>query len=124
MSITRYLTDEVGQLPDIVIITDNPPEEYKEGIINAITSSEEIQFTPDIIFEIDSFKINQLLKDRPFLNLYASSLESVIKGELETTHVTVSFPSYNRLVLGDNYVGYDGGLNLIQDLFYDKAGPL
>ena len=124
LSITRYLTDEVGQLPDIVIITDNPPEEYREGIINAITSSEEIQFTPDIIFEIDSFKISQLLKDRPFLNLYASSLESVIKGELETTHVTVSFPSYNRLVLGDNYVGYDGGLNLIQDLFYDKAGPL
>ncbi|KZX14797.1 nitrogenase iron-iron protein beta chain [Methanobrevibacter cuticularis] len=124
VSITRYLTDEVGQLPDIVIITDNPPKEYRENIINAITSTEEIEFTPDIIFEIDSFKISQLLKDRPFLNLYASSLESVIKDELETTHVTVSFPSYNRLVLGDNYVGYDGGLNLIQDLFYDKAGPL
>lgn len=124
LSITRYLTDEVGQLPDIVIITDNPPEEYRESIVNEITSSEEIQFTPDIVFEIDSFKITKLLKDRPFLNLYASSLESVITGELETTHVTVSFPSFNRNVLGSNYVGYDGGLNLIEDLFYDKAGPL
>jgi len=124
VSITRYLTDEVGQLPDIVIITDNPPEEYKESIIEAITSSKEISFTPDVIFEIDSYKIANLLKDRPFLNLYASSLESTITGELETTHVTVSFPSFNRLVLGDNYVGYEGGLNLLQDLFYDKAGPL
>ncbi len=122
--ITRYLTDEVGQLPDVVIITDNPPKEYRESIIESITGSDEIEFTPDIIFEIDSYKIGEILKNRPFLNLYASSLESVIKAELETTHVTVSFPSYNRLVLGDNYVGFDGGLNLIQDLFYDKAGPL
>lgn len=124
VSITRYLTDEVGQLPDIVIITDNPPEEFRESIVNEITSSEEIQFTPDIVFEIDSFKISQLLKNRPFLNLYASSLESVITDELETTHVTVSFPSFNRNVLVDNYVGFDGGLKLIEDLFYDKAGPL
>ncbi|MDR0900104.1 MAG: nitrogenase [Methanobrevibacter sp.] len=124
VTITRFLTDEMGQLPDIVIITDNPPEKYRESIVNEITSSEEIQFTPDIVFEIDSFKITKLLKNRPFLNLYASSLESVITDELETTHVTVSFPSFNRNVLGSNYVGYDGGLNLIEDLFYDKAGPL
>lgn len=124
ISVTRYLTDEVGQLPDIVIITDNPPEEFRKSIVDTITSSEEIQFTPDIIFEIDSYKISQLLKDRPFLNLYASSLESVITDELETTHVTVSFPSFNRTVLVDHYVGFDGGLRLIEDLFYDKAGPL
>ncbi|MDR0912298.1 MAG: nitrogenase [Methanobrevibacter sp.] len=124
ISITRYLTDEVGQLPDIVIITDNPPKEFRENIVEAITSSEEIQFTPDIVFEIDSYKISQILKDRPFLNLYASSLESTITDELETTHVTVSFPSFNRAVLVDHYVGFDGGLRLIEDLFYDKAGPL
>ncbi|MCL2115365.1 MAG: nitrogenase [Methanobrevibacter sp.] len=124
VSITRYLTDELGQLPDIIIISDNPPQEYREDIIEAITSTKEIQFTPDIVFEVDSFKIGQILKDRPFLNLYGSSLESTIKEELETTHVTVSFPSYNRVILGDNYVGYAGGLNLIEDLFYDKAGPL
>ncbi|KZX10781.1 nitrogenase component 1 [Methanobrevibacter filiformis] len=124
ISVSRYLTDEVGQLPDIIIVTDNPPKEYRENILKELTGSEEIGFTPDIVFEIDSYKIGQILKDRPFLNLYASSLESVIKDELETTHVTVSFPSYNRVVLGDNYVGYDGGSSLIEDLFYDKAGPL
>ncbi|MDR1721488.1 MAG: nitrogenase, partial [Methanobrevibacter sp.] len=124
VSVTRYLTDEVGQLPDIVIITDNPPEEFRKDIVEAITSTDEIAFTPDIIFENDSFLIKNLLQNRPFLNLYASSLESTYLDELGSTHVTISFPSFNRLVLGCNYAGYDGGLNLIESLFYDKAGPL
>jgi nitrogenase molybdenum-iron protein beta chain len=124
ISVTRFLTDEVGHLPDIIHITDNPPEEYQRRIFDEITGSAEIEYTPDVIFEIDSFKIKENLKDRPFLNLYASSLESTLTEELETTHLTVTFPSYNRVVIGDNYAGYDGGVHLIENIMSESAGPL
>jgi nitrogenase molybdenum-iron protein beta chain len=44
--------------------------------------------------------------------------------ELGAIHVTVGFPSYNRLILGDNYTGYAGGLRLLEDFITPFAGPL
>jgi hypothetical protein len=44
--------------------------------------------------------------------------------ELGALHVTVGFPSYNRLVLGDSYTGYSGGLRLMEDFISTYAGPL
>ena len=33
INITQFLANELGYLPDIIQITDNPPEEYREAII-------------------------------------------------------------------------------------------
>jgi nitrogenase molybdenum-iron protein beta chain len=39
VSITKYLANEVGYLPDIVQITDNPPEEARELINEELTTA-------------------------------------------------------------------------------------
>ena len=33
INITQFLANELGYLPDIIQITDNPPEEYRDAII-------------------------------------------------------------------------------------------
>lgn len=124
ISITRFLTDEIGLLPDIIHITDNPPEEYRERIIKELTNSEEIEYSPDIVFEVDSYKIRQNLQDRPFMVLFGSSLESQLTDEFKSLHLTITFPSYNRMVLGDNYAGYDGGPHLVEHTKSLNLGPL
>ena len=124
ISITKFFTNEMGLLPDIIQITDNPPEEYRKRIIQELTSSEDIDYTPDVIFEVDSYKIRKNLQDRPFMILFGSSLESRLTEELNTLHLTVTFPSYNRMVLGDNYAGYDGGPHLVENTRSLDLGPL
>ena len=124
ISITKFFTNEMGLLPDIIQITDNPPAECREKIIQEITDSEEIEYTPDVIFEVDSYKIRKNLEGRPFMILFGSSLESRLTGELNTLHLTVTFPSYNRMVLGDNYAGYDGGPHLVENTRSLNLGPL
>ena len=125
VSLTKFLTNEIGYLPDIIQITDNPPEEYREEIVKELTENIEAGFKPDIIFEVDSHKIKQNFNDRPFLFLLASSLEApTAMSEFGALSVTVAFPAYNRMVLVNNYAGYDGGIMLVEQLISTFAGPL
>lgn len=124
ISVTNFLVNEVGLLPDIIEITDSPPEEYQEEIIQNLTETLDTIAKPDIVFEPDSYQSRENLRGRPFQFLFASSLEANSTEELETIHITIAFPSYNRTVLDTNYAGYGGGLRLIEDFTSTFAGPL
>ena len=124
INITNFMVNEIGLLPDIVQLTDNPPEEYRKNIIKALTENLKSASSPEIIFEPDSFEARENLRNRPFQFLFASSLEANSTEELNTIHITVAFPSYNRVVLEDSYAGYGGGLRLIEDFTSTFAGPL
>lgn len=122
---TNFLVNEIGLLPDMVQITDNPPEEYREDIIRALTETLECTTHPEIIFEPDSYEAREKLRGRPFQLLFASSLEGqTALEELDALHVTVSFPALDRVILDDSYAGYHGGLRLIEDYMKNFAGPL
>ncbi|MDR3062618.1 MAG: nitrogenase, partial [Methanobrevibacter sp.] len=123
INITKYLTDEISALPEVIIITDDPPVEFRDQIIKEF-ESKEISFSPEIIFEKDTYKIQKHLENRSFSTLFASSIESAFANKLNKLHLTVTFPSYNRLVLGDNYVGYFGGTHFIENAKSIKLGPL
>lgn len=125
INITNFLVNEIGLLPDIIQLTDNPPEEYRENIIKALTSDLESTYLPEIVFEPDSFESREKLRNRSFQFLFASSLEApTALSELGAIHVTIGFPSYNRVILDSSYAGYSGGLKLIEDFTSTFAGPL
>lgn len=125
IGVTQFLVNEMGYLPDIIQLTDNPPEEYRESIIKELTGNLETKSWPDIVFEPDSHLARENLRDRPFQFLFASSLEANSSlPEFGALHVTVGFPSYNRIVLTDSYAGYNGSLRLIEDYVSNFAGPL
>lgn len=124
VSVTNFLVNEVGLLPDIIELTDNPPEEYRENIVKALTENLKCASLPEIVFEPDSYQARENLRDRPFQFLFASSLEANSAAELDTIHITIGFPSYNRVVLESSYAGYSGGLRLIEDFTSTFAGPL
>ncbi|HEY0196524.1 MAG TPA: nitrogenase component 1 [Methanobacterium sp.] len=124
ISLTNFLVNEIGLLPDIIELTDNPAEEYRENITKALTENLESASSPEIVFEPDSYQARENLRGRPFQFLFASSLEANSTAELDTIHITVGFPSYNRVVLDSSYAGYNGGLRLIEDFTSTFVGPL
>ncbi|HEY3426616.1 MAG TPA: nitrogenase component 1, partial [Negativicutes bacterium] len=126
IAVTKYATNELGFNPEIVIITDDPPEEYRDRIIQHLTEDLEIVLKPKVVFEIDSHKIRLLLHNYTVQIIFASSLERYIS-ETElggALFLSVSFPSYDRLIVDRSYVGYRGGLNLMEDLMVKYGGPL
>ncbi|MDD1761769.1 MAG: hypothetical protein LUQ59_06005 [Methanothrix sp.] len=125
VGIAQFLTNEVGYLPDKVIIDDGTPEENREEILRELKENLECVVKPEVIFDEDSHRIRENLKKGNSLVLLASSLEGPIASEFGCViHVTVSFPSYNRLILDHNYAGYRGGLRLMEDIVSKYCGPL
>lgn len=125
IGITQFLANEMGYLPEVVVIADNPPQECRDEIRAELSLNIESIFKPDIIFESDSHRIRQKLGDRSFLVLLASSLEKFIAPELgATVHLSVSFPSFDRLILERSYAGFGGGLNLMEDILSKIVAPL
>jgi nitrogenase molybdenum-iron protein beta chain len=123
--ITKFLANELGYLPEIVVVTDNPPEDARTEIVRQLTENIESTFKPEVVFEEDSFKVRENLKNRSYLVLLASSLE---KGFAEDAgipiYLSISFPIYDRLILERSYAGYHGGLTLIEDIVSKYVGPL
>jgi nitrogenase molybdenum-iron protein beta chain len=123
ISLTKFLTEEVSFLPEIIQITDEPPLELKKDIVKAF-KTDVIGFTPDIIFEKDTYKIKKNLEGRAFTILYGSSIEKNTADQFLALHHTITFPAFNRLVLNDSYAGYEGGSHLIENTKSIAIGPL
>ncbi|MBP2636220.1 MAG: nifK 5 [Firmicutes bacterium] len=126
IAITQYATNELGFNPEVVIVTDDPPEEYRDTITHNLTENLESVLKPNVVFEVDSHKIRLLLRNYTVQVVFASSLERYIsEKELGgALFLGVAFPAYDRLIVDRSYVGYRGGLNLMEDLMVKYGGPL
>jgi len=125
IGLIKYGTNELGWNPQVVIITDNPPEEFREAIVKELTENLESAYAPKVIFEIDSHRIRLILRENTFQVILSSSLEKYIASdELDAIHLGVSFPIFDRAILDRTYAGYRGGLALIEDLTATYAAPM
>ncbi|MDR2386189.1 MAG: nitrogenase [Deltaproteobacteria bacterium] len=123
-SFIRYGTNELGWNPKLAIVTDDPPDEARPTIEALLTQGLEGIFTPRVLFDYDSHRIRQALKQQPLQVILASSLEKYIaKSENEAHHLSVSYPIYDRLVVERSYVGYRGGMRMLEDMSHSFAGP-
>ena len=125
IGLARYLGNECGYLPEVIQITDEPPEEVRDRIRAELTAGIDSVFKPDIIFEKDTFKIRENLKNRSFQVMLATSLEKwPAAKEFGVAHLSVAFPMYDRLIVDRTYTGYRGGIALLEDLLAKYVGPL
>lgn len=124
IGLVKFLTNDCGQLPAVVIVTDNPPESRREAITKQLTEGLSSIDKPDVFFECDTYKIEKILDKYPSLLVYASSMEKYIAQEkYAAMPITVSFPAYDRIILTRTYFGFKGGINLLEDLMSKAARP-
>lgn len=124
---TRFLTDQLGLVPLRAIITDNPPEKYREQIkevYHHLTEEDDVSIEPE--FEEDGYWIEQALKHTDFGSeigvIFGSSWEKQIAAEKNLTLIETSAPSANEVVLNRSYVGYRGALTLIEKVYTAAMG--
>ncbi|MDR1721496.1 MAG: nitrogenase [Methanobrevibacter sp.] len=123
VSISKFITDELSYLQEIIIMTDEPPEEYREDIVKAV-QSEAIGYDVEVVFEKDSWKIKEILEGRSIATLFGSSIESKVAKDIMALYTSVTYPAYNRLALGENFVGYNGGAHFLEVARSINLGPI
>jgi len=119
---TRFLTNELGFLPCLVIITDNPTEEARP-IIEQAVGEVDSPIKPEVVYEPDSYNIKQLLEKEQIAVLLASSKEKHYALNKGLLYLSVSFPAFDRVILRRTYAGYRGGSALVEDLSTTVAMP-
>jgi len=119
LAFSKFLVNELGYFPLHQFITEDVPEEYQEVIAGYFKD-----LAPDIssavTFEPDGGIINERIVATKFLStplVLASTWEVDVAKDIAALHLSVGLPIIDRLILHHTYVGYRGGLNLVEDIY-------
>ena len=127
-AVTKFLSDDLGWLPELVVFTDQLNDGQKINL-NGISDNLESGLKPKVVFDTDTSEVIRYLNElypkagsgkyiKTFSPAFVvgSSLDRELAQSIGAAHLSVSFPVANRAVLDRGYTGYRGGLRLIEDL--------
>ncbi|MDR3294903.1 MAG: hydrogenase [Clostridiales Family XIII bacterium] len=119
LGISKFLVNDLGHMPLHQYITEDVPEEHREPIRGYFAElapgiSSEITFTQDGGL-INEDIVRRHKGRRPLL--LGSSWEIDLAKEINGLHLSVGIPVIDRLILHHSYLGYAGGLNLMEDIY-------
>ena len=118
LGLTSFLVNDYSQIPIAAVITDEIRDEDKSGI-TAVLSNLEYSSAPEVHFEQDQWKIQQILRRQDLRMILGSSFEKETADELDTIFFNVSFPTRDKIILNRTYAGYRGCLTLVEDMYYN-----
>jgi nitrogenase molybdenum-iron protein beta chain len=119
LAISRFLVNDFGLVPATQYVTDATPEEYRPAVVEALTDFQ-YGIQADVVFSTDGFRIHQEIRAADYFGpplIIGSIFEKKLAESLGGNFLAVSAPMKERLVLGSSYVGYRGGLALLEDIY-------
>lgn len=118
LAITKFLVNQLGLIPVKQIITENPPEEYRDIISKEFENiAEDVSVTP--LYLEDGYLVEQALinsEEKPSIILGTTWDRDAAK-QLGGNVVEIGFPASYEVVLSRTNVGYRGALSLIEKIF-------
>ncbi len=124
VGMVRFILHEVGLVPKEVFITDNTPDKYKDFILKDIKETSDKKDIP-VYFEPNAGHAQDILRGIKHDGegvILGSGWEQELAREKGYHFVSVALPSTVRMVLTSNYVGFTGGLRLIEDIYNTVLG--
>ncbi|SEH25500.1 nitrogenase component 1 [Magnetospirillum fulvum] len=120
LALTKFLVNQLGLIPALQIITDNPPEEFRPAIeAEYRTIAEDV--STEVEFEEDSYIIHQKLLRTDFGHkppiIFGTTWERDVAKGLKAPIVEVTFPTTYEVVLSRSHVGYRGALTLLEKIY-------
>jgi len=120
LALTKFLVNQLGIIPGKQIITENPPEIYREGIIEQYKNIAS-DVSTNVEFEEDSYIIHQIIKNTNFGHkppiIFGTTWERDLAKELKSAIVEVGFPASYEVVISKSYIGYRGALTLLEKIY-------
>lgn len=120
LGVTDYLTNELGFLPYGVYVTDDPAAEQSESVKEAY--HELIPEYDDVLrIESDGGIITTEIEDKIGSSkkalIFGSYWENCIAKDTNNYFVNLSLPVTTEIITSCSYVGYEGGLRLIEKIY-------
>lgn len=119
LAITKFLVNDIGLFPSRQYITDNTPDEYRERI-QAEFRNLNYGIEAEVVFLSDGYAIQEEIQNTYFTGyplIIGSGWEKKVAQKTQAHYLPVSWPVNERLIVNSSYVGYDGGLKLLEDIY-------
>ena len=119
VGLSKFLLHEVGIVPKEQFIVDNTPDEYIEQVTADLKSTSDKREIP-VFFNPDAGAAQDIIRK---LNnkgrgiILGSGWDKELAKEKDFDFLSISVPTPYRLVLTTNYVGFTGGLRVIEDIY-------
>lgn len=119
LAISKFLVNDFGLVPDKQYITDATPADFRDDVARYFR---EFQFgiETEVVFSTDGYEIHSAIRNNDYYGsplIIGSIFEKKLAEELNGNFLAVSVPIKERLILSSSYVGYHGGLRLLEDIY-------
>ncbi len=117
--LTRFLLHETGVIPKEQFIVDNVPEKYQNQIRADIQAASDKREIP-VYFNPDAGAVQDQIRNLHHAGrglILGSGWDKELAKEKEYDFLSIACPTPYRIVLTTNYIGYTGGLRLIEDIY-------
>ncbi|MBQ2579682.1 MAG: hydrogenase [Lachnospiraceae bacterium] len=129
LGLAKFLEEEVGYIPKGIYIVDDP-DAASEKLIRRIYEEQFPDYPGELLIEPDSELIIEDLEPKLATTKRAlvlgSDWERIPTKKSDNLFLHVSAPISQRLIINKTYVGYKGGLSLIEDIYNNlfEAGEI
>ncbi|MDR1564854.1 MAG: hydrogenase [Oscillospiraceae bacterium] len=120
IGVSDFVVNELGFTPEGIYITDPPSDKVGNQILEIFKGLGE-EFEGKVVIEDDGGLIQEDIRKR--LNgskkaaIFGSLWEDMLADETGNLHYHISIPMLNDVVINRSYVGYNGGLRLIEEIY-------
>jgi nitrogenase molybdenum-iron protein beta chain len=119
LSFTRFLVNDLGINPLVQYAKEDVPEQHQEAVRGYFR---ELNYgiQADVSFETDGYLIHEEIKKQDYLGyplIIGSHWERKLEEEIHAHFLLASWPVTERFIINGSYVGYDGGLRFLEDIY-------
>ena len=119
LGITKFLVNDLGLVPAKQFVVDDTPKTYRDQIAEEFKKLN-FGLEAEVSFETDGHKIHEEIRNHDYHGyplILGGYYEKEITGELKGNFLNISWPVQDKVVFDDFYVGYTGGIRLIEDIY-------
>ena len=119
LGITKFLVNDLGLVPAKQFVVDDTPKTYRDRIAEEFKKLN-FGLEAEGSFETDGYKIHEEIRQHDYHGyplILGGYYEKELTGELKGNFLNISWPVQDKVVFDDFYVGYTGGIRLIEDIY-------
>jgi nitrogenase molybdenum-iron protein beta chain len=119
LGITKFLANDFGLVPAKQFVVDDTPKNVQEEIVEEFKKLN-YGLEAEVAFETDGYKIHNEIRKHDYHGyplVLGSYYEKEVTEELKGNFLNIAYPVQDKVIIDDSYVGYTGGIRLIEDIY-------
>jgi nitrogenase molybdenum-iron protein beta chain len=119
LGITKFLVNDLGLVPAKQFIVDDTPKNRRAEIEEEFKKLN-YGLQAEVSFETDGYKIHEEIRQHDYHGyplVLGGYYEKEVTEELKGNFLNISWPVQDKVVFDSFYVGYAGGIRLIEDIY-------